>query len=82
MEWTVSISWWIIFYIRFSRLFWIHIKKIWRHEEKTVNLSIRIYINKIENRIMFKIKTGHYLEILTCETMQSLESTKNKITEV
>ena len=31
---------------------------------------------------MFKIKTGHYLEILTRETMQSLESTKNKITEV
>ena len=28
------------------------------HREKTVNLSIRIYINKIENRITFKIKTG------------------------
>ena len=30
------------------------LKKAWG---KTVNLSIRIYINKIENRITFKIKT-------------------------
>ena len=63
---------------RFQDYFEYILKK---HEEKTVNLSIRIYINKIENRIMFKIKTGHYLEILTRETMQPLESTKNKITE-
>ena len=35
------------------------------HKEKTVNPSIRIYINKIENRITFKIKTGYYLELLT-----------------
>ena len=27
-----------------------------RHEEKTVNLSIKLYINKIGNRITFKIK--------------------------
>ena len=35
------------------------------HGEKTVNHSIRIYINKIENRITFKIKTGYFLELLT-----------------
>ena len=34
---------------RYSRLYWIH-------GEKTVNPSIRIYMNKIENRITFKIK--------------------------
>ena len=28
-----------------------------KHEEKTVNPSIMIYINKIGNRITFKIKT-------------------------
>ena len=28
-----------------------------RHKEKTVNPYIRIYVNKIENRIRFKIKT-------------------------
>ena len=38
--------------------------------EKTVNLSIKIYVNKIENRIfMFKVKKGYYLELLTPETV-------------
>ena len=29
-----------------------------------------IYINKVESRIMFRIKIGYYLEILTSETMK------------
>ena len=33
--------------------------------EKTNNPSMRIYVNKIENRIMFEINTGYYLERLT-----------------
>ena len=33
-----------------------------KHGEKAVNPSIKIYINKIENRITFKIKIGHYLD--------------------
>ena len=33
--------------------------KLKKHEEKTVNPSIRIYVNKIENRITFKIKTEY-----------------------
>ena len=45
-----------------------------------VNPSIRKYINKIENRITFKIKTGYYLELLTPETMKLLGSTKGKKT--
>ena len=36
---------------------------------------------KIENRITFKIKTRHYLELLTPETMKLLGSTKSKITK-
>ena len=32
-----------------------------KHTEKIDNPSIRIYVNKIENRITFKIKTGCYL---------------------
>ena len=40
-----------------------------------------IYVNKIENRITFKIKTGYYLELLTPETMKLLGSTKSKITK-
>ena len=49
--------------------------------EKTDNPSIRIYINKIENRTTFKIKTGYYLELLTRETIKLLGSTKNIITK-
>ena len=30
-----------------------------KHETVTDNPSIRIYVNKIENRITFKIKTGY-----------------------
>ena len=40
-----------------------------------------IYVNKIENRISFKIKTGYYLKLLTPETMKLLGSTKSKITK-
>ena len=42
---------------------------------------VKIYINKIENRITFKIKNGYTLELLTKETMKLLGSTKNKITK-
>ena len=34
-----------------------------KHETVTGNPSTRIYINKIENRTAFKIKTGYYLNI-------------------
>ena len=50
-----------------------------RHETATDNPLIRIYINKIENRITFKIKTGYYLDVLTQEIMRFLGSTKSKI---
>ena len=52
-----------------------------KHGENTDKPSIQIYVNKIENRIKFKIKKGHSLELLTKETMKLLGSTKNKITK-
>ena len=52
-----------------------------KHETLTDNPSIIIYLNKIENRITFKIKTEYYLEILTPETLKLLGSTKSKITK-
>ena len=52
-----------------------------KHGEKTVNPSIRIYINKIENRITFKIKTRYYLKLLTPGAMKLLGSSKSKITK-
>ena len=43
--------------------------------------SVQIYVNKIENRITFKIKNRYSLELLRPETMKLLESTENKITK-
>ena len=54
----------------------MHLKK---YETVTDNPSIRIYVNKIKNRIKFKIKAGYYLEHLTPETINVLGSTKSKI---
>ena len=45
---------------------------IQKHED--VNPPIRIYVNEIENRITFKIKTGYCLEILKSEMMKLLGS--------
>ena len=48
-------------------------------EKRLINPSIRIYLNKRENKITFTIKTGYYLELLTPETMGLLRSIRNKI---
>ena len=49
------------------------------HETLTENPPIQIYPNKIKNRIVFKIKTGYKLELLTTGTMKLLESTKKDV---
>ena len=43
-----------------------------KHGENTNKPSIQIYVNKIENRITFKIKNGYSLELLRKETMKLL----------
>ena len=40
------------------------------------NPPVQIYVNKIKNKIVFKVKTGYRLELLTEETMQLLGSSK------
>ena len=52
-----------------------------KHGEIMDNPSVKIYVNKMENRITFKIKTEYYLELLIPETMKVLGSTKNRITK-
>ena len=52
-----------------------------KNSENVDNSSIRIYVNKIEKIITFKIKNGYYLKLLTPETMKLLGSTESKITE-
>ena len=51
------------------------------HSESVDNSPIRIYVNRTENRITFKIKSGYYLELLTPETMKLLGSAESKITK-
>ena len=41
-----------------------------KYEAVTDNPSLMTYVNIIENRITFKIKTGCYLELLPPETMK------------
>ena len=50
-----------------------------KHGEDIHKPSVQIYANKIENRVIFKIKNGYSLELLTPETMKLLGSTENKI---
>ena len=47
-----------------------------KHETLTENPPIQIYPNKYKNRIVFKIKAGYKLELLTPETMRLLGSTE------
>ena len=50
-----------------------------KHETIAETAPILIYANKISNRIVFKIKTGNKLELLSKETMKLLGSTKDTI---
>ena len=50
-----------------------------KHETIGENAPILIYANTINNRIVFKIKSGYKLELLSKETMKLLGSTKNII---
>ena len=49
-----------------------------KHETFTDDYPITICKNKIENRIIFKIKTRYYLQLFTPEMMKLLGSTKIK----
>ena len=40
---------------------------------------LRKYLNKIDNRITFKVRTGYDLKILTPQAMKILGSIKSKI---
>ena len=52
-----------------------------KHGEDIAKPSVRIYVNKIEYRVIFKIKNGYSLEPLTPETMKLLGSALNKTTK-
>ena len=50
-----------------------------KHKTITTASPIVVYVNKITNRIIFKVKTGYKLELLLKETMKFLGSSSNTI---
>ena len=52
-----------------------------KHDEDTDKPLVIIYVNKIEKRATFNIKSRYSLEVLSPETMKLLGSTENKITK-
>ena len=50
-----------------------------KHETLTKNTPMQIYPNNIKKRIVFKVKTGYTLELLSLETMKLLGSTKKDV---
>ena len=50
-----------------------------KYETLTTIPPIHVYINKINNRLVFKIKDGYKLELQTPETMKLFGSTKKLI---
>ena len=50
-----------------------------KHETIADSPPVQIFVNKIKNRLLLKIKTEYKLEILTKETMQLLGSLKKVV---
>ena len=50
-----------------------------KQETITENPPVQIYLSKIKNRIVFKIKTGYKLELLSPEMMKLLGSTNKDL---
>ena len=50
-----------------------------KHETISSTSSILIYVNKIKNKIVFKIKSGYKLELRSKETKKLLGTTSNTI---
>ena len=50
-----------------------------KHDAIGDNSPVQISVNKIKNRIVFKIKTGYKLELLSPETMKLLGSAKKDV---
>ena len=50
-----------------------------RYKTKANNPPVQIYVNKIKNRTVFKIKAGCKLKLLSPETMKLLRSAKKVV---
>ena len=79
MKGWVWIIRWLLFRLRYARLYQVHHEK---HEEFTTSSPSHIYINRNNNRLVFKVKDGHRLELKTPEKMKLFGSTKKQIGEI
>ena len=52
-----------------------------KYDTLTDNSPKRIYVITIENKVIFRVKTGYCLELLTPQMMTSFASKKSKINE-
>ena len=50
-----------------------------KHQTFTTDPTIHVYINRISNRLVFKIKEGYKLELQMPETMKLFGSTRKLI---
>ena len=50
-----------------------------KHEALTENPPVKIYLNKITNRIIFRTNTGYKLALVTPETMKLVGGTKKDV---
>ena len=73
MEWWIWFAWWSYSISDIQDSFEYIIEK---HETTADNSPIQIYINRIKNHVVFKIKTGYKLELLSKKAMKLLGSTK------
>ena len=64
-----------ILFLIFNTIFSISLKHL--KDLQTTHHSY--YISKIEYRVIYKIKTGYYLELLSRESIKLLESKEKKI---
>ena len=53
-----------------------------KHETVAGNPPVQVYTNKIKKRIVFEIKTGYKLELLSPKTMKLLRSTKKILIKI
>ena len=53
-----------------------------KHETLAKNTPVQICLNKIKNRIVFKVKTGYKSELLSSEKKKLLGSTKKMLIKI
>ena len=75
MEWWIWITKWFLFCSDIQDDIEYINKK---HETLTKISPIYVYINRINNRLVFKIKDGYKVELQTPETIKLFGSTKKK----